>query len=156
DPSIVADPEPSSNLQNPANPLLIEVAGVTVSDTDLETVPAVAVTDAVCCVVTFPPVAVNDTLVELAGTVTVAGTVTALPLLFRVTPIPVAGAGPLMVTEQLLLLPAAMLVGLHERLLSATAGAMIVRLADLELPLSAAVTFAVWLAEALPTRTVKL
>jgi hypothetical protein len=61
-----------------------------------------------------------------------------------------------MVTEQLLVVPAPILVGLHETLLSTIAGATIVRLADLELPLSAAVTVALWLAEALPTSTVKL
>ena len=152
----MVDPEPSSNLQIPANPLLIEVAGVTVNDTVLETLPAVATTDTVCCVVTLPVVAVNEAVAELAGTVTDAGTVTALLPLVRLMPTPPVGAGPLMVTEQLLVLPEAMLVGLHERLLSTTAGATIVRLADTEAPLNVVVTLALWLAEALPTSTVKL
>jgi hypothetical protein len=62
------------------------------SEDVLDTVPAVAVTVAVCEVVTDDTVAVNAALVAFAGTVTEAGTLTAELLLDRVTVSPLLGA----------------------------------------------------------------
>jgi hypothetical protein len=66
----------------------------------LETPPALAVRVTACPVVTEDTVAVNPALVALAGTTTVAGTVTAALLLTRETLKPLLPAGPLSVTVQ--------------------------------------------------------
>src|SRR3984885_10030942 len=66
----------------------------------LETLPALAVRVTACAVVTEDTVAVNPALVALAGTTTVAGTVTAALLLARATLKPPLPAGPLSVTVQ--------------------------------------------------------
>ena len=66
----------------------------------MDTLPALAVTVSVCVVVTEATVAVNPALVALAGTVTVAGTVTATLLLERPTVNPPSGAAAVRVTVQ--------------------------------------------------------
>jgi len=67
----------------------------------LETPPALAVSVAACAAVTEDTVAVNPALVALAGTVTVAGTLTAALVLARLTLTPPLGAAALSVTVQL-------------------------------------------------------
>jgi hypothetical protein len=64
----------------------------------IDTVPVVAVSDAVCAVLTDDTVALNPALVAEAGTVTEAGTETALLLLARPTATPPVGAEPVRVT----------------------------------------------------------
>ena len=64
----------------------------------LEAPPALAEIVADCAVVTDVTVALNDALADAVGTVTEAGTVTALLLLERLTAIPPLGADPLNVT----------------------------------------------------------
>ncbi len=66
----------------------------------LETPAEIAVSVADCVEVNAETVAVKPALVALAGTVNVAGTVTAALLLERVTTIPPVGAVPLRVTVQ--------------------------------------------------------
>jgi hypothetical protein len=66
----------------------------------LETPPALAVRVTACPVVTDDTVAVNPALLALAGTATVAGTVTDALLLARETLKPPLPAGPLSVTVQ--------------------------------------------------------
>ena len=66
----------------------------------LETPPALAVKVTACAVETDDTVAVNPALLALAGTSTVAGTVTAALLLVRDTLKPPLPAGPLSVTVQ--------------------------------------------------------
>jgi hypothetical protein len=65
-----------------------------------ETLPAVAVNVTACAEVTDATVAVNPALVALAGTVTVAGTVTDELLLDRLTLKPPLGAAEVSVTVQ--------------------------------------------------------
>jgi hypothetical protein len=65
-----------------------------------ETPPALAVRVTACAVVTDETVAVNPALLALAGTTTVAGTVTAALLLVNDTLKPPLPAGPLNVTVQ--------------------------------------------------------
>ena len=65
-----------------------------------DAVPALAVTVTVCDVVTEATEAANVALDALAGTVTEAGTVTAVLLLDKVTPNPPAGAAEVSVTVQ--------------------------------------------------------
>jgi hypothetical protein len=65
-----------------------------------ETAPTVAVSVAACAVATEDTVAVNPALVAFAGTVTVAGTDTAVLLLDRLTLRPLLGAAALSVTVQ--------------------------------------------------------
>ena len=60
----------------------------------LEAPPALAEIVADCAVVTDVTVALNDALADAAGTVTEAGTVTALLLLERLTATPPLGADP--------------------------------------------------------------
>ena len=67
----------------------------------LETPPALAVRVTDCAVVTEDTVAVNPALVALAGTTTVAGTVTAVLLLLKPTLTPPLPAAELSVTVQL-------------------------------------------------------
>jgi hypothetical protein len=67
----------------------------------LETLPALAVRVTACAVVTEDTVAVNPALVALAGTTTVAGTVTAALLLVSPTLKPPLPAAALSVTVQL-------------------------------------------------------
>ena len=62
--------------------------------------PVAPVIVAVCAVVTADTVAENDALVAAAGTVTEAGTTTALLLLERLTLKPPVGADPVNVTVQ--------------------------------------------------------
>jgi hypothetical protein len=66
----------------------------------LEAPPALAVRVTACAVVTDVTVAVNPALLALAGTTTVAGTVTAALLLANDTLKPPVPAGPLSVTVQ--------------------------------------------------------
>jgi hypothetical protein len=66
----------------------------------METLPAVAVSVADCAELTAATVAGNPMLVALAGTVTVAGTVTEVLLLERLTTNPPAPAAALRVTVQ--------------------------------------------------------
>ena len=66
----------------------------------LETPPALAVRVTACAVVTEDTVAVNPALVALAGTTTVAGTVTAALLLVKPTLKPPLPAAALSVTVQ--------------------------------------------------------
>ena len=66
----------------------------------VEMPPAVAVRFAVCAEVTAETVAVKPALVAFAGTVTEAGTVTAVLLLVRLTVIPPPGAAPFSETMQ--------------------------------------------------------
>ena len=66
----------------------------------LETPPALAVRVTACAVVTDDTVAVNPALLALAGTTTVAGTVTAALLLARATVKPPLPAAALSVTVQ--------------------------------------------------------
>jgi hypothetical protein len=66
----------------------------------LETLPALAVSVTACAVVTDDTVAVNPALVALAGTTTVAGTVTAPLLLVRPTLKPPLPAAVVSVTVQ--------------------------------------------------------
>ena len=66
----------------------------------LETLPALAVRVTACAVVTEDTVAVNPALVALAGTTTVAGTVTAALLLVRPTLKPPLPAAVVSVTVQ--------------------------------------------------------
>jgi hypothetical protein len=68
------------------------------SEDVLDTVPAVAVTVAVCEVDTDETVAVNAALVAFAATVTEAGTLTAALLLDRATVNPVLGAAAVKLT----------------------------------------------------------
>jgi hypothetical protein len=67
----------------------------------LETLPALAVSVTACADVTDDTVAVNPALLALAGTVTVAGTVTAALLLARLTLKPPLPAAAVSVTVQL-------------------------------------------------------
>jgi hypothetical protein len=67
----------------------------------LETLPALAVSVTTCAVVTDGTVAVNAALVALAGTTTVAGTVTAALLLARLTLKPPLPGAAVSVTVQL-------------------------------------------------------
>ena len=67
----------------------------------LETLPALAVSVTACADVTDDTLAVNPALVAFAGTVTVAGTVTAALLLARLTLRPPLAAAALSVTVQL-------------------------------------------------------
>ncbi len=60
--------------------------------------PAEALTMAVCAVLTADTVAVNPALVAPAGTLTDAGTLTALLLLLRLTVSPLYGAAPVSTT----------------------------------------------------------
>src|ERR1700739_162235 len=66
----------------------------------LETLPALAVSVTSCADVTDDTVAVNPALLALAGTTTVAGTVTAALLLARLTLRPLLPAAPDSVTVQ--------------------------------------------------------
>jgi len=66
----------------------------------LETLPAEAVSVAVCAVVTAETVAVKDAVVEPAATVTEAGATTAELLLAKVTATPPLGAAPVNATVQ--------------------------------------------------------
>lgn len=72
---------------------------VSCSDVALLTPPAVAVMVAVCVVLTAVAVALNDALTDPAGTVTDAGTLSAVLLLARLTAMPPVGAAAVSVTE---------------------------------------------------------
>lgn len=74
--------------------LSFPVAAFNCSDTDFDVLPAVAVTVAVCALVTVATFAVKVALVAVAGTVTEEGTITALLLLPRPTLTPPEGAAP--------------------------------------------------------------
>ena len=92
----------------------------------LETLPAVAVRVTTCAVATDDTVAVNPALVAFVGTVTVAGTVTAAPLLDRLTLKPPLGAAALSVTMQASVPEPIMDALLHERALTATSDVAVV------------------------------
>ena len=70
------------------------VAAFSCNETACEVLPVAAVTVAVCAVLTEAAFAVNVALVDVAGTVTEPGTVTALLLLARDTLRPLVGAEP--------------------------------------------------------------
>jgi len=72
--------------------VLTVISGVRLNVTICEVLPRVAVTVADCDVVKVPVVAVNGAEVAPAATVADAGTVNAVLLLARVTPLPPAGA----------------------------------------------------------------
>ena len=76
----------------------VGVAAFSCRANPLEVPPALAEIVADCAVVTDVTVALNDVLADAAGTVTEAGTVTALLLLERLTATPPLGAGPVNVT----------------------------------------------------------
>lgn len=78
--------------------IAVETVAFNCSAKLLETLPAVAVSVAVCEVVTDDTVAANSMLVALPGIVTVAGTVTAALLLDRLTLKPSLGAAALSAT----------------------------------------------------------
>jgi hypothetical protein len=121
----------------------------------------VAVITTVCalelCVEAALAVAVKTALVADAGTVTLAGIVSAVELSERETLIPPEGAVPLRATVQLLVAPGARLAGLHcrEEMVMA-AGAVRAIEACAELPLSPAVMVAVWLVVAVPALAVNV
>jgi hypothetical protein len=87
-----------------------------------ETLPAVAVSVTACAELTVDTVAVNPALVALAGTDTVAGTVTATLLLDRLTLSPLLDAAALNVTVQASVPAPVMDALLQESELSAAAG----------------------------------
>ena len=76
------------------------VAAFSCRATLCDELPELALTVADCAVVTEATVAVNDTLLAVAGTVTELGTVTALLLLARATLTPPVGAEPERLTVQ--------------------------------------------------------
>jgi hypothetical protein len=78
--------------------LSVGTAAFNWSENPIEAPPALAVRVAVCAVLTDDTVAVNPVLVEVAGTVTEEGSVTALLLLERLTTAPPLGADPVNVT----------------------------------------------------------
>jgi hypothetical protein len=90
-------------------------ADTKLSEAVFEIPPAAAVSVAVWLPVMDATVAVKPTLVAAAGTVTLAGTVTEVLLLARVTPKPPAGAAPLKATVQAEVPGAVTLDGLQER-----------------------------------------
>ena len=69
-----------------------------------------AVSVTVCDVGTEAMVAVNCTAVELAGTVTLDGTVTAAPLLARLTTVPLADNEPILTVQMSVAAPSAVAV----------------------------------------------
>jgi hypothetical protein len=99
-------------------PEMVQVAGVALSKNVLETPLALAVRVAVCVVETDATVAVKLALDEPAGTVTLAGTVTAVLLLARVAVNPPVGAEVFRVTVQAADPGPMTLDGLHENPLS--------------------------------------
>jgi hypothetical protein len=90
----------------------------------LETLPALAVRVTACAVVTEDTVAVNPALVALAGTTTVAGTVTAALLLARVTLKPPLPATVVSVTVHASLPDPVMDALLHDNALNAAGTAV--------------------------------
>jgi Na+/H+-dicarboxylate symporter len=75
-------------------------AGLSCSETDLVVAPVVAVSFTVCVVDTADASAVKPTVVDVAGMVTEAGTVTFVLLLLSATVTPPCGADPDKVTLQ--------------------------------------------------------
>lgn len=100
------------------------VAALSCNEIDLEVVPVVAVTVTDCAVVTEATFAVKTELVAVAGTVTEAGTVTALLLLVNPTITPPVGAEPDRVTVHESASAPVIDVLLHE--IALTVGAMAV------------------------------
>jgi hypothetical protein len=90
----------------------------------LETLPALAVKVTACAVVTDDTVAVNPALVALAGTTTVAGTVTAALLLARATLKPPLPAAVVSVTVHASLPDPVMDALLHDNTLNAAGTAV--------------------------------
>jgi hypothetical protein len=90
----------------------------------LETPPALAVRVTACAVVTDDTVAVNPALLALAGTSTVAGTVTAALLLANDTLKPPVPAGPLSVTVHASVPAPVIDALLHDRALKVPAAAV--------------------------------
>ena len=78
--------------------LSVGVAAFSCSEKLIDVLPVLAVMVADCAVVTDDTVALNAALADAAGTVTEAGTVTALLLLERLTVTPPLGADPVNVT----------------------------------------------------------
>jgi hypothetical protein len=78
--------------------LSVGTAAFNCREKPMEAPPALAVRVADCDVLTDDTVAVNPALVDVAGTVNEAGTVTALLLLERLTAAPPLGADPVNVT----------------------------------------------------------
>ena len=98
--------------------LKVGVLALSAREKVLEMVPAVAVSVAVCAVVTEATAAEKATPLELAGTVTVAGRVTAGSLLERLTLRPPLPAAPLRVTVQASVPAPVIEPGVQERALS--------------------------------------
>ena len=115
-------------------------SGVTVSVPMAVVVPVVATTMAICELLTEPVATENDCTVDPVGTITLAGTGTAVELLVRATGNPPEGAIAFNVTVQVDIWPALTLAGLNAT--AATAGGLIVRIADLLEPLNEAVVVA--------------
>jgi hypothetical protein len=94
----VPDPVIDAVLQERALNTGVGVAAFNCSANVFDTPLVLAVSVADCAVLTEETVAVNPTLVALAGTITAAGTATALTLLERLTLVPPLGAAALSVT----------------------------------------------------------
>jgi hypothetical protein len=102
--------------------LNVEVPGLNWSARFSVTLPAVAVSVAVCAVLTAATDAVNPLLVEPAGTVTVAGNATAALLLARLTVSPPLWAAAVSVNVQASFPDPEKDTLLHERAVSAGIG----------------------------------
>jgi hypothetical protein len=107
------------------------------------TLPALAVRVAVCAVLTEETVAVKTAVVELAATVTVAGTVTAELLLARLTAKPPVGAAAFRVTVQLSV-PAPVIEPLAQLSALNTGTPVPLRLTTVEVPLEELLVIVNW------------
>ena len=100
----VADPAPVNELPPHDNALIegasCEAEPLRLIEVVFETVPCVAVSVTVCEALTLDTIATKLALVDPDATVTETGTLTALPLLARLTVVPPLGAGALSVTLQ--------------------------------------------------------
>jgi hypothetical protein len=105
--------------------------------------PALAVIEAVCAVPTAVTVAENAALAALAGTVTLAGTTTAVLLLARVTTIPPEGAKPFSVTVQASV-PAPVIEALPQESDFKLASPVPLRVTVVEAPVEELLAIAIW------------
>jgi len=106
-------------------------------------------------VVIVPTVAVKVVEAPWAGTVTDAGTVSAVLLLESVTALPPVGADSFRVTVQVVDAPELTLLGLHARA-ETTAGSTKLNVVLCKVPFKVAVTVAVWFAGRTPAVAMKL